>query len=338
MRTGSPLHRLNETAYELVERLLAGPNALGIATSRTESGSVIVDCGVNTPGGDSAGLEMARIAMAGFGDVSLLPAGQRWKVPTVCVTSDHPVEACLASQYAGWKVHEGRYFAMASGPIRAAIGREELFARLAASAVGDCRERPVTAVGLLEASKLPADSICRALAESARVDPRQLVLLVARTSSAAGTLQVVARSLETALHKLDTLDFDLGRIVRGHASAPLPPLPNPPDDLEAIGRTNDSILYGGEVVLEVDADEASIADVGPRSVSGASAAHGEPFRDIFEKAGRDFYAVDPELFAPAVIEFRILETGSRLRFGGLSAGVLSRSLGMDVGSGDLGVR
>ena len=43
-------------------------------------------------------------------------------IPLVHVVSDHPVRACLASQYAGWAIRDGKYFAMGSGPMRAAAG------------------------------------------------------------------------------------------------------------------------------------------------------------------------------------------------------------------------
>jgi methenyltetrahydromethanopterin cyclohydrolase len=157
------------------------------------------------------------------------------------------------------------------------------------------------------------------------VPPESLTLLVAPTASAAGTLQVVARSLETALHKLHDLGFDLRRIVRGRAAAPLPPAGAGKNDLVAIGRTNDAILYGGHAVLEVTGDDASLAAIAARAVSGASADHGSPFLDLFERAGRDFYALDPALFAPAVIELVNLDTGTVHRHGEPAPAIVARS-------------
>ena len=235
----------------------------------------------------------------------------------MAVASAAPVAACLAAQYAGWRVATADYFAMASGPVRAAIGREELYERIGH------RERATVAVGILEASSLPPEDVCQQLAAAAGVEPEGLVLLVARTASVAGGIQVVARSLETALHKLHDLSFDLGRIVAGHGAAPLPPVP--PKDLAAIGRTNDAILYGGVVVLEVTGDDASLATIGPQSVSAGSASYGEPFLTLFDRAGRDFYAVDAALFAPAVVEFANVETGRRQRFGEVASGIVGRS-------------
>jgi len=324
---------LNERARLIAEELVSRAAEIGIGCSTTASGTRVLDCGVASPGGDEAGIGMAHVAMAGLGRVRLdapgtpfdpIESAAHWPFATVVVESDRPVEACLASQYAGWKVSEGKFFAMASGPVRASIGREELFDELSLAMGRDLRERADTAVGLLEAAKLPPDEVCRSLARDAGVVPNRLMLLVARTASPAGTLQVIARSLETALHKLETLRFDLGRIRSGFGRAPL--LPVAGNDLAAIGRTNDAILYGGEVVLEVGGDDASLAEIGPRVVSGASPSFGEPFARLFEKAGGDFYAIDPALFAPAVIELRNVDTGMRHRFGAVAADVIAASI------------
>ncbi len=305
---------LNERGYEIAADLASRAIEFAAACHR-RAGVHVLDCGVEVEGCDAAGLGMARVALGGAGDVSLLPAdsaavrsawpGCPW--PTVEVTSERAVTACLGGQYAGWKVEAPGYFAMASGPMRAAIGRESLFAELG------LRERPVVAAGLLEASALPPADVCRDLAAAAGVEPERLILLVARTASPAGTLQVVARSLETAIHKLHDLGFELSRIRGGSGTAPLPPVAA--DDLAAIGRTNDAVLYGGSVVVEVTGDDDSLAEIGPLAVSRASPAFGAPFRDVFEAAGRNFYAIDPALFAPARLEFVNLQTGRRQVFG-----------------------
>ena len=145
------------------------------------------------------------------------------------------------------------------------------------------------------------------------------------------TLQVIARSLETALHKLHDLHFDMRRIRRGFGRAPLAPVPD--DDLTAIGRTNDAILYGGHVVLEVGGDDASLVEIGPRMVSRASADYGEPFCRLFEKAGCDFYALDPALFAPAMVDLINTDTGKRHRFGGLAPEIVARSFAAPAAAG-----
>jgi methenyltetrahydromethanopterin cyclohydrolase len=293
----------------------ASAEALRIAT-HTVAGARVLDLGVTAPGGLGAGLALARLCLAGRGEVAFVP-GTTW--PQVQVFSDDPVRACMASQYAGWQIKAGKFFAMGSGPMRAAYGKEPLFDRIGH------REQPARALGVLETSKLPTEEAIAYIAERVRLPAGQLTLACAATKSLAGTVQVVARSLETALHKLDELKFDLGQVVSGMGVAPLPP-PGV-DDIVAMGRPNDAILYGGVVTLWVRADDALLAEVGPKVPSSASPDHGAPFAELFERAGRDFYKIDLQLFSPAVVTFCNLGTGRSHSFGRLEPEVLRRSFG-----------
>lgn len=323
---------LNEAGYAIAEQLLerAGPLA---ARLEVRGGVRLLDCGVEAAGSDDLGLGMARVALGGAGAVSLRPsegtdpALRAWPEcpwPTVAVGSEDVVAACLASQYAGWKVAAAGFTAMASGPMRAAIGQEDLY-----ESIG-LREQPRVAAGLLETTRLPPEEVCRELAAAAGVAPESLILLVARTASRAGGIQVVARSLETAVHKLNDLGFDLSRIKRGSGTAPLPPVAN--DDLTAIGLTNDAVLYGGCVEIGVSGDDESLATIGPRAVSRASPAFGATFRDIFEAAGGDFYAIDPALFAPARLELVNTDTGTRHVFGDVEPTTVAASFASTAAS------
>ncbi|MFM9059844.1 MAG: methenyltetrahydromethanopterin cyclohydrolase [Planctomycetaceae bacterium] len=323
---------LNEAAHGIAEHLIARAAALGVEVVNV-AGVRVVDCGIRSAGSLDAGLLMAGAALAGLGDVGLLAAGTAalaetrlecswpdcpW--PVVAESSTAPVAACLAAQYAGWQVTEAGFFALASGPVRAAIGRERLY-----DVIG-MRERPPVAVGLLETSRLPPEAACLKLAADAGVNADALTLLAARTASPAGTVQVVARALETALHKLHDLGFDVTRVRSGSGRAPLPPVPTG-DDLAAIGRTNDAIRFGGHVILEVAGPEADLAAIGPRVVSQASPSHGVPFLELFERAGRDFYALDPALFAPALVDLVSVETGRAHRHGRIEPELVARSFG-----------
>ena len=176
---------------------------------------------------------------------------------------------------------------------------------------------------MLETRKLPTPEVTAHLAEKLQLPPERLTLLAAPTASIAGTVQVVARALETALHKLYELKFDLAQVVSGVGAAPLPPVAA--DDMTGISRTNDAILYGGRVALWVRADDDQLAAVGPRVPSSASRDHGAPFADIFERYHRDFYQIDPLLFSPAWICFHNLRTGRTHAFGRLEPDVLRQS-------------
>jgi methenyltetrahydromethanopterin cyclohydrolase len=310
------LPSLNERAIRLADALTADAAHLRIDESRT-AGARILDCGVSAPGGLNAGLGLARICLAGLADVTIASGDSTLVWPTVCVATDHPVLACMASQYAGWQVAVGKFFAMGSGPMRAAYGKEELFDKIPG------REQPSATVGVLESRKLPGEDVVNFLAEKLALPASAITLLVAPASSVAGTVQVVARSLETALHKLFELKFDLTRVVSGFGSAPLPP--TAVDEIKAIGRTNDAILYGGRAIVWVRCDDEQIAAIGPKVPSSGSPDHGAPFAEIFERYGRDFYKVDPMLFSPAQITFNNLQTGRSHTFGRTEPDVLRRS-------------
>ena len=251
------LATLNEMAWDLCDRFEADAHSLRTHVSRSTAGTRLIDCGMHARGGLEAGRRLAEICLAGLGQVDI-GAGDPdiFRGPAVTVRTDRPVAACMAAQYAGWQIAAEGYFAMGSGPMRAAAGKEPLFERIGH------RERPTVAVGVLEATEFPPEDLQRDLARRAGVEPDQLTLLAAATASLAGTVQIVARSVETALHKLDELGFDLARVVSGWGTAPLPPVAH--DQLTALGRTNDAILYGGEVTLWVDATDAELAALGPR--------------------------------------------------------------------------
>ena len=309
---------LNGRALRLVESLLAEAETRRIESHPIEKGGRFVDCGIDAHGGLRAGLDLARICLADLADVSIVPGlvGGR-SCPHVQVHTDHPVAACLASQYAGWQISEGKFFAMGSGPMRAAYGHEPIFATIG------YKEETHSVVGVLEGRKPPTPAVIAKIATACGVPPSCVTLLVAPTASLAGGLQVVARSVETALHKLAEFHFDLGRIVAAHGTAPLPPVAK--DDLAAIGRTNDAILYGARVVLYVEGDDDAIAEIGPNVPSSSSRDYGEPFAAIFARYDNDFYAVDPHLFSPAEVVFQNVETGRTSVFGATDDAILARS-------------
>jgi methenyltetrahydromethanopterin cyclohydrolase len=313
---------LNESALRRCQELVDRATELKVVVHRADCGARIIDCGVQAEGGLQAGRAMAEVCLADLGRVCFTPGrADLWAGPAVTITTDQPLAACMAAQYAGWQIvgHEEKFFAMGSGPMRAAAGKEELFA-----AIGR-RESPNSAVGVLETAKLPPDEVCRRIAADAGVEPHNLTLLAARTASLAGTVQIVARTVETALHKLHELGFDLTRVASGFGTAPLPPVAA--DDLVGIGRTNDAVLYGGEVTLWLRGGDDELERLGPQIPSSASSDHGRPFREVFERYGGDFYQIDPLLFSPAVVTLVNLDTGRVHRHGELRPDVLAQSFG-----------
>ena len=313
---------LNELGWELVEESLAASADLNIRPMRTEVGATLIDFGCDTAGSLGAGLALAEVASAGLIDFDLETRsldGTSW--PYLRAVTDAPFEACLLAQFAGWKISQDNYFAIASGPMRAARGGEEIYQK------ATYFESARRACGVLEADDLPTDRILTAMAEECGVDVRGLGVCVAPVTSIAGSLQVVGRSVETAMHKLHEVGFDVTRVISAHGCAPLPPVMA--DPILGIGTTNDAILYGGSVTMWVDADDEQLAEVGPKVPSGASEMAGEPFAEIFKAAGEDFYAIDPLLFSPAEIVLMNIRTGTVHRHGRRSEAVVAKSFDLN---------
>lgn len=310
---------LNELASQLVEEITDSPEDLRIGMVQVGDHGLLLDFGVETEGGLEAGCALASVCMSGLADIVVAPGllgDIGWQ--QVVVQTDSPVAACLFSQYAGWQVQVDKFFAMGSGPMRAVAAKEPLFDKLW------YREESEQVVGVLETGKLPGADVFDYIAEETETE--DVVLCVAPTSSMAGNLQVVARSVETALHKLYELGFDVNRIRSAVGSAPLPPLAK--NDMEGIGRTNDAILYGGRVTLWVKGDDESIEELIARVPSVSSPAYGRPFLEIFEAAGRDFYKIDPLLFSPAEIVLQNVDTGRVHIAGRVNVDVLKQSFGI----------
>ncbi len=312
--------RLNERAWALADDCAARAAELRVAVSRLQGGARVLDCGIAVAGGWDAGLILAGLCMGGLGRVHYVPVvvdGDDWN--GVQVTTDHPAVACMASQYAGWAIDPEGYFAMGSGPLRAKAAVEtELFERLG------YREEVSRGVLVLESRTAPTDEVAAWIARKAGVSADALTLAVAPTASLAGGVQIVARVIETGLHKMDTLGFDVRRVVSAVGTAPVPPVAK--NDLRAIGRTNDCVLYGGRARYTVRAEDDELADLARKLPASASPDYGTPFRDIFERAGRDFYKIDPMLFSPAEVWLTSVETGRTFHGGGLDAAVLRTSL------------
>lgn len=312
---------LNARAARLADAMAADAALLGLRVATLPNGTRRLDCGVEAPGGLEAGRLLAEVCLGGAGQVAFTTLSvEDLELPGVLVRTDHPALACLASQYAGWAIKPEGFFAMGSGPLRA-IARVEtpLYASLG---YGESAEGP--GVLVLETRTLPDATVADWIAARAGIAPERLTLLVAPTATPAAGVQIAARVVETALHKLHELHFDVKGILFASGTAPLAPIAK--NDMRAIGRTNDCVLYGGRVQLTVDADDAVLESLVPQVPSSASRDYGTPFYDLFKRYDWDFYKVDPHLFSPACIAITNVRSGRTFEAGELNPGVLRQSL------------
>jgi methenyltetrahydromethanopterin cyclohydrolase len=310
---------LNALAAEIADSMEEHASALRVRGQRLANGARVIDAGVNVPGGLDAGLAMSEICMGGLGTVTYAPVtigSETW--PGLTVWTDHPAVSCMASQYAGWAISVNKFFAMGSGPLRAhARVEKELFAKLA---YAETAERGVL---VLEGRTMPTEEVAAWVAGKAGLEPAQITFVVAPTASLSGGVQISARILETGLHKMETLGFDVRKVVSGIGSAPVAPVAK--NDIRAIGRTNDCILYGGRARYTVRADDDEVAALVDRVPASASRDYGTPFYDIFQRYGGDFYKIDPLLFSPAEVWLTNLTTGRTFRAGQVNPEVLAQS-------------
>ncbi|MDQ3427158.1 MAG: methenyltetrahydromethanopterin cyclohydrolase, partial [Gemmatimonadota bacterium] len=311
--------RMNELAADIADSMVEQADLLRIEHHLLPGGARVIDAGAESVGGYDAGLALAEICMGGLGSVSYAPVRigeESW--PGVTVWTDHPAVSCMASQYAGWAISVDKFFAMGSGPLRAhARVERELFEKLG------YREDAAHGVLVLEGRTLPTDAVAAWVAEKARLEPSQITFVIAPTASLAGGVQISARILETGLHKMETLGFDVSRVVSAMGTAPIPPVAK--NDLRAIGRTNDCILYGGQARYTIRAGDAELAELAARVPASASRDYGTPFYDIFQRYEGDFYKIDPLLFSPGEVWLTSTESGRTFHAGRLEPEILTAS-------------
>ena len=309
----------NIAALESAGELIDDAESNRIEISRI-AGATVADLGVDSPGGLAAGEMLAHICMGGEADIfASADPGAIGTGISVKVATDNPLWACLGCQYAGWPLSVEGFFGMTSGPIRLLRGKETMLQDLSLAEEGQ------VGVAVIESDSLPTPDAIEQIASDCNIAAENLTVMVAPTTSIAGNIQVVARSIETAMHKLHELGFDVRSILAATGSAPLPPPAT--KSIDGIGRTNDAILYGGSVTLIVDVEPEAVETLGPKVPSNSSSDFGKPFGEIFASYDHDFYKVDPHLFSPAVVTLVNLRTGRAHRYGELRADILEASFG-----------
>lgn len=309
---------VNQLSAPLVQKLIAQAGVLQLGVSTHAAGCTIVDAGIQHAGSAEAGRIIAEICMGGLGEVALQSDDRfaNWH-DAIAVSSEQPVLACLASQYAGWALSHEKFFSLGSGPARALAQREDLFKELAYVDAADS-----TCI-VLETDKVPPVQVIEKIVRDTKIAPEHLTIILTPTTSIAGVVQIVGRVLEVALHKAHTLHFPLENVVSGTGLAVLPPVAS--DFMTGMGRTNDAILFGGYVSLQVKGGDAAAAELAKNLPSSASKDYGKTFAEVFKFYNMDFYKIDPFLFSPAKVRVTNVDTGNVFEAGQLNADLINVS-------------
>ena len=314
---------MNRLAWKLVQKLLEDPHLYGVQVEKTKTGATIVDAGIKAKGGFQAGKLITEICMGGCGkaEITYKKYGEM-ELPSILVCTDQPVIATLGSQYAGWQINEEGYFAIGSGPARALAQRpKEIYAEIGYKDDFD------KAVVVLETDEHPPGKVIERLRKDCKVSSENVVVILTPTTSLAGAAQVSGRIVETGIHKLRRLGLNPNVILYAWGCAPIAPIH--PKFPNAMARTNDAILYGGTAYYIVDhANEEELKEIAKNAPSMASEAYGKPFIEIFKEAKYDFYKIDPNLFAPAIIIINNSKTGNVFENGETNIDLLRKSFGL----------
>tara|TARA_B100001123_G_C15269219_1_gene1009636 strand:+ start:990 stop:1955 length:966 start_codon:yes stop_codon:yes gene_type:complete len=313
---------VSKLAKKLVNKLIDNSKELNVLVKKGPLDCTIVDAGIDIKGSKEAGKLIAEICMGGLGKINLKKTKifPHWPLETK-VESKHPVISCLASQYAGWNLSYKEFYALASGPGRAIARREDLFKEL------NYKDNHEFIYLVMEVDKTPPKEILEKISKDCQIKSKNVVLILTPTQSISGVIQVVSRVSEVGMHKLHTLKFPLQNVKEVSGSAPIPPISS--DFIVSMGRTNDAILYGGNVELKVTGSDEQIKNLVKNLPSTSSKDYGKPFAEIFKNYKGDFYAIDPNLFSPGKVSVTSLDSGKTFTEGKLNYDLLDKSFGYE---------
>jgi methenyltetrahydromethanopterin cyclohydrolase len=289
------MESLNRTATDLVDEALDFADELNVAVHQLDNESLVLDFGVDVPGGVEAGLMLAEIQTAGLATVQTRVdevAGA--PLTHVELSTDHPAMALLCSQKAGWELSVDGFEGLGSGPARALVAEEEEFQR---AGYEDDFEFAVLTV---ETETVPEKRVIEHVAERAGVAESGVFMPVFSTASLTGSVAMASRAAELAAFRLSELGYDPLDVLSISGSAPVAPTGD--DEETAIARTNDALAYGGQAHVVVDEPFDRFDEV----PSTATGEYDTPFAEIFEDAGWDFYEVPESVFAPAEVTIDVV--------------------------------
>ena len=309
---------VNEIANPLVNFLIKEKDRLSIDVVCGPKDCTIIDAGINVDGSVEAGLIISKICLGGLGSVKINPNHQtNLSAYNVNVYASKPVISCLGSQYAGWSLSSKDFFSLGSGPVRSIAQKEEIFRDI------EYKDSSKKTSVVLEVDKFPPEEIVEKIANDCSLDCKDITFILTPTTSICGNIQVVARVLEVAIHKIHEINFPLNQIVHGLGFAPLPPIAK--DFVSGMGRTNDSIIYGGVVQLMMRGSDDELSELSKKLPSNSSNDYGRPFKEIFQSYDMDFYKIDGSLFSPAVVIINSLDSGKTFKGGSINEELIKKS-------------
>lgn len=311
---------VNQLAWKLLEELCGNAEYYGVKVEKAECGATVVDAGIQAKGGFQAGIIITEICMGGLGKAEITSRKYgEMELPSIFVYTDHPAISTLGAQFAGWNIKGEDYSAIGSGPARAlSLKPKEIYEEI------NYKDESDKTVVVLETDKRPPEKLMKRIAEDCRVACENIALILTPTASVAGSTQVSGRIVETGMHKLSKLGLNPRLVLCAWGYAPISPVH--PKFVKAMARTNDAVLYGGVSYYVVEHEnEEELMRIVEKAPSKTSKDYGKPFLEIFKGANYDFYKIDPNIFAPAILIVNNVKTGRIFKAGEVNPEILAKS-------------
>jgi len=276
--------------------------------------------GVFHKGGWLAGKYFTEIGLGGLGELSFTKKkiGNYW-MPALKIDVDLPTIAEMSSHVAFWRVPWKGKTVNISGPIRS-IRKTDIFSQ----AVAYQDKWAKKAVAEIQTTELPDEAFTSHIAEQIGYSPQDLYVIVAKTGTLVGAIQVGARNVEQTLPTLFDHGLKMEWIVHANGITPLVSVVD--DELIAYGRVNDSLIYGQESNIYLSCEDQVIIDIlDSIPFSKNKDVFGIPFQKLFNCCNNDWTEVPRAWDAPCKVNFYNLKTGHSFTTGRLSHEVLEKS-------------
>ena len=313
---------VNENSMPLVKKLIKNQEKFKIGVNKLDQGSTVIDLGQNYRGSWEAARIMAEILFGGIGGVDYTTFPEKIGdiyYPAVDVRVDHSILSLAGCDISGWELSPGDFAPILAGPGRTLGRKEEDWLEK----YSDYEDKHHEAIITIESKDPINEKWAEKLRKACSVEAEDLYILVAPSSSLACSVQVASRILEQTLHRMVEEDFNLDSIIQAEGICVIPPCID--NELIAMGRLNDVLIYGGQSIFTVDWEDEKIENVINKITSDKSSVYGRPFKEIFNEAGRDFYQVPMEIYSPAKVVIVNTRSGKIHKAGKFNLEILEQS-------------
>jgi methenyltetrahydromethanopterin cyclohydrolase len=313
---------LNEAAMDIISPILDDPQRYGALISKSSGGATIVDMGIEA---DGSWLGAKMYVEAAHGGMAELTYGRtRIKdldLPTANLMVDNPMLSVIGCEAGAWAVGEGEFVPVASGPVRAKARADRWSQRVE-------YEDPSPYVLLqMQTVSIPNDETLAYVADACGIPVANLTVMVAPSASLVGSIQVCSRAFEQCIISLArNTSFDISTILHGYGSAPVAPVIK--DEVLAMGRINDALVYGGSGGMWLrhsDDDEVRRMTEGLPFSAQAGDDYGKGYAEIYATYGHSLFNIPAPLDSPAKVMMTNMLTGNVFTAGKIDEDIVYRS-------------